>query len=82
MNVPPEVAYVTACALGLAFSQHEGDEAVVDLLTAAEARPETLNAARTALTAYPSEDRAIVLAAGELLAAAERAARVRAGADV
>lgn len=78
MNVPPEIAYVTACALGLAFSRHELDDAVVDLLGAADGSAETLDAARAALLAYPTGDPSVARAADDLLAAAASAARVSA----
>lgn len=76
MSAPAEVAYVTAYALGLAFSGHRGDDAVVELLTAADGCPETLNAARAALPANPCHSPSTVLAADELLMSAEGAARL------
>lgn len=78
VNVPAEVAYVAACALGLAFSQRQGDDAVVDLLTAAEGLPETLSAARAALPTYAIQDTSVLQAARELLTSAEGAARLTA----
>lgn len=78
MTLQPEVAYVTACALGLAFSEHDRDGAVADLLAAAEGSPDTLHAARTALLAYPSQGPAVLRAAHELLVSAEEAARLTA----
>lgn len=78
-TVPTDVAYVTACALGLAFSQHRDDDAVRDLLRAADARGDLLEAARQALPRYAAVDAAMVLAAAELLDHAAVAVRSAAG---
>lgn len=74
-TVPADVAYVTACALGLAFSEHRGEEAVDELVSAAQGRRETLAAARDALEGYPCEDPTVVGTAAELLSSAAEAAR-------
>lgn len=73
--VPSDVAYVAACALGHAFSEHHGPDAVADLLRTADGRPETLDAAREALPAYPSGDEPVIQAATSLLDAAATASR-------
>lgn len=74
-TIPADVAYVTACALGLAFSEHRGSEAIAELTSAAGGRWETLEAARDALSRYPAEDAAVVRAASELLTSAVATAR-------
>lgn len=68
--VSSDVAYVTACALGLAFSEHDGIEAIQALVRAAAGRRETLEGAREALPGYPGKDPAVVQAASALLIAA------------
>lgn len=69
-TIPADVAYVTACALGLAFSEQREAEAIAELISAARGRRETLEAARDALSRYPAEDAAVVRAASELLTSA------------
>ena len=73
--VPTDVADVTACAPGLAFSEHHGADAVEELVSVAQDRRETLAAARDALDRYPSGDPTVVDTAAELLSSAAETAR-------
>lgn len=72
-----DAPYVTACALGLAFSHRPHLDAVEELIRAAEGRVATLKAARAALPGHALEDPSQVRAAARLLTAAAAAVRER-----
>lgn len=70
MGVPPDVAYVACCALGLAFSDGSRDQGIDDLRRAANGKVGVLKRAQEVLPASPIEDTTVVGAASTLLAAA------------